>query len=478
MKLWDSVKNTVRRWLRLDPPQPKLLTVQEQLTFTDNAAVNRIWYRGDGAELAQLYGQIGGWGFWAASQRAKVRKIHCGLPKTMVKMIAQVVVADMLDITCSDALQQQIWEEIEAENDFHDLLGTAVRRALYIGDGAFRLTFSPEVSDYPMLEFVHGDRISFTMQSGRVREVIFHTRYCRNGKTYVLREIYGYGYIRYHLDDEYGGTYPLETLEETSGLEDVTFSEDVCLAVPMRFYESERYPGRGESIFDEKRENFDALDEAWSQWMQAVRKSQPKTYVPSDLAPYDPNTAEPLQPDPFEDTYIVTASSMAEGAKSQIASVQPSIAYDGYLAAYMTALDLCLQGIISPSTLGIDVKKLDNAEAQREKEKATLYTRDHIVEVLQKTIPKVVKAALYLYSMEHGLPDLPEMEITSGFGEYANPSFESQVETVGKAKTQGIMSVEAAVDELYGDTKTEAWKQEEVRRIQEEQGLLTPEEVF
>ena len=43
---------------------------------------------------------------------------------------------------------------------------------------------------------------------------------------------------------------------------------------------------------------------------------------------------------------------------------QPSIPHDSYLASYVTALDLCLQGVISPSTLGIDVKKLDNAEAQ------------------------------------------------------------------------------------------------------------------
>ena len=56
----------------------------------------------------------------------------------------------------------------------------------------------------------------------------------------------------------------------------------------------------------------------------------------------------------------------------------------------MTALDLCLQGIISPSTLGIDVKKLDNAEAQREKEKATLYTRNAIVEALQEELPEVI----------------------------------------------------------------------------------------
>ena len=118
--------------------------------------------------------------------------------------------------------------------------------------------------------------------------------------------------------------------------------------------------------------------------MNAVRKSQPKTYIPSALADYNPQTGEPLRPDPFEDSYITVAQNMAEDGKNQIVSVQPEINTEGYLSAYMTALDLCMQGLISPSTLGIDVKKLDNAEAQREKEKATLYTRNRIVTVLQK----------------------------------------------------------------------------------------------
>lgn len=48
---------------------------------------------------------------------------------------------------------------------------------------------------------------------------------------------------------------------------------------------------------------------------------------------------------------------------------------------------------------------------------------------------------------------LEEVKVDVNFGEYANPSFESQVETVSKAKTGGIMSIEISVDELYGNSK-------------------------
>ena len=141
------------------------------------------------------------------------------------------------------------------------------------------------------------------------------------------------------------------------------------------------------------------------------------------------------------------------------------------MASYITALDLCLQGIISPSTLGIDTKKLDNADAQREKEKTTLYTRNAIVEALQETLPEVVSAALNAYNILMKKP-VEEVKVDIPFGEYANPSFESQVETLAKARPGvALMSVEAQVEELYGDSRDDEWKQEEIARLKAEQGI-------
>ena len=134
-----------------------------------------------------------------------------------------------------------------------------------------------------------------------------------------------------------------------------------------------------------------------------------------------------------------------------------------------------MQGLISPSTLGIDTKKLDNAEAQREKEKTTLYTRNQIISVLQEVLPQLIDVVLKVYSTSLEEPTT-DIEVDIPFGEYANPSFESQVETVGKGRMQGIMSVEACVDELYGDTKDDEWKQAEVARIKSEQGVVIQDE--
>ena len=167
---------------------------------------------------------------------------------------------------------------------------------------------------------------------------------------------------------------------------------------------------------------------------------------------------------------------MSEDGKNQITTVQPTIPHDSYLASYVTALDLCLQGIISPSTLGIDTKKLDNAEAQREKEKTTLYTRNAIIEALSEQLPEVISACINAYNILMK-QTIEKVKVSIPFGEYANPSFESQIETLAKARPgTALMSVEATVEELYGDSKDDEWKQEEITRLKAEQGIAEVEE--
>ena len=210
--------------------------------------------------------------------------------------------------------------------------------------------------------------------------------------------------------------------------------------------------------------------------MDALRSGRARTYIPDCLVPKNPKTGEMLRPNPFDNRFFAGDSDMSEHGENKVQTEQPAIPHDSYLASYVTALDLCLQGIISPSTLGIDVKKLDNAEAQREKEKTTLYTRDAIIEALQTTLPELISACLNCCQVLAKQP-VEEVKVDIPFGEYANPSFESQVETLAKARPGvPMMSIEAQVEELYGDSKDEQWKAEEVKRLKAEQGVAEIEE--
>src|SRR5690606_18902325 len=136
-----------------------------------------------------------------------------------------------------------------------------------------------------------------------------------------------------------------------------------------------KWPGRGKSLFESKSDSFDALDEVISQWIDAIRSGRVQKYIPEDLIPRNPNDGSFQKPNSFDNQYVRVQSGKGEDDKNEIKMVQPQILYQAFVESYANALDMCLQGIISPATLGIDLKKTDNAEAQREKEKTTLYTR-------------------------------------------------------------------------------------------------------
>lgn len=472
----EKIKRSLRSWLNITPANPYAIQITEVMDFELNAIRNLIWYRGDSNELEQMYQQNPDYAdkykFWASkcTPGMEMRKIHTGLPGMMVRILTAIVLADMNDFTFDSGAQELLWGEIEKKNNFRQRLKRVIREVLYIGDGAWKVTLDTTRSQYPILRWYSGNRIELVQEGDDLREIIFKTPYKDHNKEYVLFEHYGYGYVRseLYLGDQ---MVDLGTIPATTGIKDVSFDPSVMLAVPFKVYDSTKWEGRGGSLFDGKLDSFDAFDEVWSQWMDALRAGRAKEYIPEVLIPRNPQTGAILAPNAFDNRYIKTDPDAGENAKNEISVQQPVIPHESYLASYITALDLCLQGIISPSTLGIDTKKLDNAEAQREKEKTTLYTRNAIVEALQEMLPQLVSVCINCLNILNHKP-LEEVIVSIPFGEYANPSFESQVETVAKAKQGGVMSIEASVEELYGDTQDEEWKKEEVARLKAEQGVM------
>lgn len=476
------IREAIVSWLKIVPAGQTQLQIVEPLTYEGNLMKNRIWYRGDPSELEQLFKSIGSIDrstasrsrFWAAvpTEGLGVRKIHSGLPAMMVDKLASIVTGDMQDPEGSGV---DLWMEIAEDNQFTRLLKQAVTNTLVDGDGAFKICTDGSVSEYPILDFFSGERVGYEYERGRLKEICFYTEFEKQNTAYRLKEIYGRGYVDYHLFNKQGHEVELQTLPETSGLVPVRFPGDFMMAVPLQFYASAKYARRGKSLFDGKSDMFDALDETISQWMDAVRLGRAQKYIPQDMIPRDPENGVLLKPNPFDNQFIAVGNALAEDAKSQIDVVQPSIDCDAYLATYINNLDVCLQGILSPSTLGIDVKKLDNAESQREKEKTTLYTRGELIAVLSQSLNRLADAALKTADvMRNRKPG--EYDVNFSWGEYANPSFEAVVETVGKARMQGIMSLEACVEELYGDSKEQEWKDAEVERLKAEQGMKEAEE--
>lgn len=489
MSIAEKVKDKIRGWLEITPAQRTIYSLEETFNFETNAIKNRIWMRGDSEELESFYKQLtrDNSYFWAAAPRIKIRKIHSGLPSLMVQTLTDIVIRDFNGIKVEKA--EALWKEIEADNKLTEILRKAIKEALFIGDGAFKISFNSAISEYPIIEFVPGDKVDIIYRNGRFFECVFKTEYKHNQKRYMLYEHYGFGYIKNVLT-EWGKDepLPLNALPYTEMLSDFGFNGysetdsgvtygKFCMATPFKIKDSTKWDYRGESIFDKKTSSFDAFDEVISQWSDAVRASRPKQYIPDKMIPRDPQTGEMLNFNQYDDRFLTIEGAFKENTQDKIEVTQPTIPSENYLQSYISFLDICLQGVISPSTLGIDTKKMDNAEAQREKEKTTLYTRNIIIEAVQNTLPLLINNVLKANDEYHTQKSGDDVEVTVEFGEYASPSFEATVETVSKARAgSAVMSIEAAVDELYGDTKEDKWKQEEITRLKEELGFVEKEE--
>lgn len=485
-RIGGAIKNMIKGWLDLNEAQNTQFNITELYNFDTNAIRNKIWYRGDPYELSQFYKQVedNNSTFWNAVPEIKIRKIHSGLPALMVNTLSGIVIRDLNEITPANSSID--WNDIADDNNFYDIVEQAIVDTLSQGDGAFKISFDTSISEYPIIEFYPGDQCEFVYKRGRYIETVFKNVYDANQKKYIHYETYGYGYIKNKLVEARSGKEVyLHSIPQMENVVDFAFAGyqekengdvvskgTVNLAVPFKIYRSAKWKHRGKSIFETKYDSFDAFDEVISQWADAVRSGRANKYIPDGLLPRDPITGKVLKANDFDNRFIATGDTGKEDAKDKIEVVQPNIPVESYIQSYSTFLDQCLQGIISPSTLGIDVKKLDNAEAQREKEKTTLYTRGKIVEALEKVIPDVVNTALQSMDIFNNKNPRESEDIEVSFGEYANPSFEAVVETVSKARPGSpVMSIEAAVEEMYGDSKDKEWKDKEVRRLKEQQGI-------
>lgn len=474
-------KSAIMKIFKIEPALEHSITVREPLSFQANVLKNQIWYRGDPSELGQFFNaatvdNATKSRFWAASYTSKVRKMHSGVPKMVVNKFSDIILGDLDKITINDVEEatNALWEEIAKDNKFTKVLEKAIQGALSCGDGAFKFSYDEAVSKYPLIEFFPADRVEYVRKRGRLHEILYYTCMTCKGKEYRLQETYGKGYITYKLFNDQGKEVALNMLEETNNLVDVSFPGEFIMGVPLIFFESTKWDGRGEALMDSKTEMLDCLDEDLSQFLEAIRGARTQKYIPEDLLPRDPSTGRIHEGNDFDNKYIAIGCDRSENAKNEIAVITPDILHEAYNAGFASFLDLCLMGIISPSTLGIDLKKTDNAEAQREKEKTTLYTRGKLVDVLNEIIPQVVSTALKVNDrINNKTPTKYTVSVT--FGEYAAPTFNEVISVVGEAVSYGIMSKRKAIDELYGDTMTEEEKEEELQRIKEDGSVVAEE---
>ncbi len=465
----------------------KAVVLNEPLAYENDLAINKVWYTADADLIEQVFKKlnkekgVADGRFWnaAPSEGLAIRKIHSGLPHLIVSVLSDIIISDFGAVTIEDEKLQQLWQKIEEDLEFKDLIQGALCDTLVDGDGAFKIVVNRKISEFPLVIYYSGAEVETDYIGNKVQEVRFFTEYLENKKNYVLQEAYGHGYISYELfyiaANGKRKTVPLDTLAEVDNIIPVEakreedravlfLDNNQILAVPMKFWNSPKYKGRGRSIYDGKTEIFDRYDEAISAFADFERDNRVKNYIPSDLIERDANNGNKLKPNPFNHRFIEIEGGL-DLDKETIKSSEMVGDYNAHIAAIDKALEQSLQGIVSPATLGINIAADSSGESQQQKKDMTAITRNHITTRLERFIKSLVKTVVGVYI---GFNE--EVKVDFGFGEYGALDFGTKIATLAIARPGlSLMSNEAVISEIWGDSKTEEWKKEELERLNQEQ---------
>lgn len=482
-----------------------------------------IWYSGDSNALLDFYINMQNfhqanyesfWNakdyFWAVvGKEDDVKCTHSGLSKVMIDLMTAILgqpeisVATEIEVKDEKNPERKILKkvkDIEAtdrikkiieDNNFYEIhRWDQVPYMMAIGDGAYFINIDPELSDYPIIEFLDGRNVEFERKANRIIAITARKYFVHKGKGYMLTDRRSTklvedtktgkkkraATVEYHLyelknlgTDEVSKEVELNTIPDTKHLESLEFHNiDCMLAVPCVF-RLNKDTGRGESVYAGKLDSLDDLDQSLSQESNTTRLSTPVDYVPEDLLEYNQD-GKPIPPKRYDRRYMtVPAGRNSVGEDiSKIQTTQPQLNFNQYTDQQKQKIANILAGFMSPATLGIDIALKDNADAQREKEKVTLITRDLLVDMQTQILQSLFKAVLKVHDyMQKSNEPVGDYEITIGYPEYASPTFENKLSYLTPAFASNGLSAKQYVNELWGDSLSEEEKEEEVRILEQ-----------
>lgn len=499
MKLFDRFKNVFKR--RSDDMTDQTDYKKEIDKIFDPELRLRqeecyIWYLGNSDKLVEFYLKTNPQRqtslnklnskdyFWAiAASEVDVKRTHTPLPGTVIKALVRILGIPTISIHNEnkeeDIKSEERLRKILKENKFFTTFKRKqVPLMLAIGDGVYTVTYNKNISDKPIIEFIDGRNCAFEWFGDICTAVYIRKYYTYEKKNYMLIEkrsvqnIEGkkksvIQYSLYELDESLKPKYKvaLKTIPDTANLTDLYFEHiDRLLAVPCIF-EFDPETERGESIFADRLDLADDLDQNLSQGSNTVRLSTPVEYYPGELLDRTPD-GRPKPPKRYDRRFVEVPSDLdAVGENNnKIITTQPQLYFDKYNENALEIIHNFLAGIMSPATLGIDLARKDNALAQREKEKVTMYTRDDLVdcetEILQELFNLVLKIDDYIKAPNSPVGDYENISIS--FPEYASPTFDDKLATLSPVFASGGISPERYVDELWGDSLSEDEKEHEI----------------
>ena len=477
-------------------------------TFLRELRENQVWYRGNPEELEYFFKQV--YNVYQKSARSPyavaeaqtkfwrtvsgdVPRVHSGLPKLATQAIVNLIAGNGYDINVNDSEEEvERLKEILEENNFENLLQQAISTETWSGYVFFKICHDLELTDKPIIEVISPFNASCELERGRTKSITFHFKedseekdkngvpkeeievrekyYLENGKLKVEYKAYK-GKTEVALPEkykEYETNYPLTFLPAM---------------IKNNTGHNSRFPNKpyGESDFTSVQSLFHTLDDLLSQTELEVANAIATKFVNSKLIPRDLN-GKSFKFDRNKTIQEITSNDMEDDnfdVRKFVSVLQPDIRVDRYDKIIADTYGRILTNMgLSPLTVGLPGFESVSASAasQREREKATIRTRAKKLKLWRPALEKLFECVLkyddYIHNKAEG-----EYDIAIDFPQYAVPTLDERIATIGQAVQLNIMSIEKAIDELYPEL-TEEERKKIILDIKLEQGVpLTQENI-
>lgn len=360
-----------------------------------------------------------------------------------------------------------------------------------IGDFAYRVSYCPELSEYPILDVIEPHHLEINYSHGKIKSFVVK-EVSTEDPNFELCEIHykdplGYACINYRFRKN--GKYV--PLNDEAGIKEARskFPDDLKLEpqrLPIKgfmiiykqnecnnmLYKGERGVPDVQGLFPIE----DALTEVASDLVDAIRKGGIKEWVSDELLPQDEN-GRTQRFDPFRKRIITTKGSSTPGeSPNLIQTTQAQINWEAYTRTIQNLMSVAINKAgLAPTTLGLTGLESINssAESQDAREKTSLRKREICLNGWEKTLKDVLNLWLQVNDYINGYEIIDYSDLINiQFNEYTNPSLENVTDVLVKQVSGGLKSKETAISELNDGWSDEQVQQEVDKIMADMQGVF------
>ena len=455
-----------------------VMNIREHINYEQFIYLMEFIRRGDIYEICQAASGVmtdtqSFWGTALETRSDSVILKHDGVDAIITSKIIDMVMALYTGYDNNNNLEGvENKKEIEKVNEFisknyndafiESFMREIMNYVLYFGDVVI-LPYVDREGNIK-LKYEYGRSVKFISDRNKeVISILVIKDFKDNNKSYKFTEEYTKGAIRYRIYDEKEEEMPLSSFSEYEDLKDIEFTDKTINTFwILKFYTSKRFKDRGASIFENKIDVLDSLDEVVSLRQTTLVDATPKILYPASYIARNQDGTTNLKKTRFN-RFFKFMDGTGDG---KIESIQMSMAANDYKITEYDLRRKVFEGILNESEVNAEAA-VNNTTVANASERTTSYTVNSLSGTLSDVFSRMIYDLLRIND-SFGKIEMPANVSSEDFkilfDECGSPTFADKINQSAVIHQNNLMPNYERLVILFQGLKTD----EEIRAIADE----------